>query len=178
MSKNTALVIIDVQMGLMEEGAYKHDELLANINNLLAKAHSAEVPVIYVQHNGQEGDSLEPGTPGWPIHPAIAPRAQEPVIQKQSPDAFYATLLKQELDKNAITHLVIVGEQTNYCVDTTTRSAVARGYDVTLVADAHTTCDNAVLTAQQIIDYHNAILDYFWAGDHMVRVKPTAEITF
>ena len=67
---------------------------------------------------------------------------------------------------------------TEYCVDTTARRAVSMGYDVTLVSDAHTTIDNKLLTAAQIIAHHNALLDGFDAGPHAVTVKPADEVTF
>ncbi len=72
----------------------------------------------------------------------------------------------------------MVGAQSNYCVDTTSRRAVSVGYDVTLVSDAHTTEDSDVLTAEQIIAHHNSTLDHFWAGEHVIRVKPADEIAF
>jgi nicotinamidase-related amidase len=172
--KDTALVVIDTQVEIIE-AAYRGKEVLENIGTLLAKARAAGVPVIYVQHNDPY---LTVGTPQWQIHPAIAPQEGEPVVHKQSPDSFYDTTLQQELEKRSIKHLVIVGAQSNYCVDTSSRRAVSVGYDVTLVSDAHTTEDSDVLTAEQIIAHHNSTLDSFWAGEHRIRVKPTDQVAF
>ncbi len=177
MSTDTALVVIDVQKGLIGD-AYQHDEILARINTLLAKARASQTPVIYVQHDEPKGYSLEVGTDAWQIHPAIAPQNDEPVVNKRASDAFYDTTLRQELDRRGIKHLVVVGGQTEYCVDTTVRRATTCGYDVTLVGDAHTTYDCDLLSAAQIIAYHNEVLDGFQTDTCAIIVKPTSEITF
>ena len=174
MSADTALVVIDAQIGVVGE-AYHHDEVLSHIKLLLDRARTSGTPVIYVQHNDPY---LKVGTPEWQIHPAIAPQEDEPVVHKQSPDSFYETTLQQELEKRGIKRIVIVGAQSNYCVDTSSRRAVSVGYDVTLVSDAHTTEDSDVLTAEQIIAHHNSTLNSFWAGEHRIQVKPTDEVAF
>src|SRR5690348_16307188 len=123
MSNTTALVIIDVQMGLFDE-AYEEDrEVLGHIKGLIERAHEAGSPVVYVQHNGWAGHPLEPGAPGFPIHPAIAPAEGDLIVQKPASDSFYDTTLQRELDARGVTHVVIVGAQTEFCVDTTCRRA-------------------------------------------------------
>ncbi len=175
MSKDTALVVIDVQVGVVGE-AYHRDEVLANIQQLLERARSSGTPVLYVQHNEKSG--MEPGMPLWQILPEVTPHEGEPVIQKEAPDAFHATHLQAELAARGIKRLVITGGQTQYCIDTTTRRAVAQGYDVLLVSDAHTTEDSETWSAEQIIAFYNETLNGFWAGEHRVRVQPASEIQF
>ncbi len=177
--KNTALLIIDTQVGLIEP-AYKGKEVLENINVLLTQARTCHIPVIYVQHDGPKGDGLEVGAATWSIHPAIAPRPGDLIVHKRASDSFYDTILKRELEAQGIKHLVVVGGQTEYCVDTTIRPATVEGYDVTLVGDAHTTedYDEALLTAAQRIAYHNDVVDGFKADTHGITVKPTSEVTF
>ena len=177
MSADTALVVIDVQVGLMEECSGS-DAVLNTINGLLERARDSGTPVIYVQHDGPKGDSLEVGTPGWHIHPAIAPREGEPVVRKESPDSFHHTRLQEELEARGITRLVITGGQTQYCVDTTSRRAVSQGYDVTLVSDAHTTSDSRTIPAETIIAFYNETLNGFWAGERVIRVKAASEVSF
>ena len=177
MSKDTALVVIDAQMGVVGE-AYQRDEVLDNINLLLDRARSSDTPVIYVQHNELMEGGLVPGTLLWQIHPAVAPREGEPVVQKESPDSFHKTDLQEELEARGIKRLVITGGQTQYCVDTTVRRAVAQGYDVLLASDAHTTDDSATLPAEKIIAFYNETLNGFWAGERRVRVQPASEIDF
>ncbi|GCE47366.1 isochorismatase [Thermosporothrix hazakensis] len=177
MKDHTALLIIDMQVGLLE-GAYQSEQTLNTIRTLLDKAHAKQLPVLYVQHDGPAGDPLEPDTPGWQLHPAIAPAPEEPVIRKQACDAFYETELEAELQKRHITHLIVTGGQTEYCVDSTTRSATAHHYDVTLVSDAHTTSDSSSFSAEQIIRHHNELLNWFQTGEYRVRVVPAHEIQF
>lgn len=176
MSRDTALVVIDVQVGMFEEPSpvYQGEQLLARIDSLLEKARSADIPIIYVQHGSERaGHPLKIGTAGWSIHPAIAPRQEDRIVQKRMPDAFYETDLQQILQQSGVKKLVLTGIQTDLCVDTTCRRACSLDYDVTLVADAHSTWDRAPLTAAQIIAHHNALLN-----DWFATVKTEQEITF
>ncbi len=175
---NTALLIIDTQVGLMAS-AYKSKEVLDNINILLAQARTSRTPVIYVQHDGPTGHGLAVGSPAWAIHPMITPQAGEIIVHKRASDSFYDTMLKRELEAQGIEHLVIVGGETEYCVDTTIRRATVEGYDVTLVSDAHTTTDyaEAILPAAQRIAYLNDVVDGFASDTHSITVKPTHEVT-
>jgi len=179
MKINTALIVIDVQVGIIEGfHAYRGREVLEQINKLLSKATTSNTTIIYIQHDGETGHPLEAGTDGWQIHPEIKPREGDVVIRKRAADSFFETPLRQELEARGIKHLVLTGCMTEYCVDTTSRRAVSVGYDVTLVSDAHTTVDNQRLTAAQIIALHNALLDGFDAGSHSITVKPADEVTF
>ena len=152
--------------------------MLAQINNLLAKARASKLPIIYVQHDGGAGHPLEVGCDGWQIHPAIKPQQDDLIVNKRASDSFFETTLDHELQARGINHLIITGCMTEYCVDTTSRRAVSVGYDVTLASDAHTTVDNNLLTAEQIIAHHNALLDGFDAGTHAITVKPAEEVVF
>jgi nicotinamidase-related amidase len=177
MNSNVALLIIDVQVGIIEGfHAYRGREVLEQINRLLSLARASNVPIIYIQHDGAAGDPLEAGSEGWQIHSAIKPHAEDLIIRKRASDSFFETTLQRELETRGIKHLVVTGCQTEYCVDTTARRAVSLGYDVTLISDAHTTVDNKVLTAAQIIAHHNALLDGFDAGSHAIAVKPAEEV--
>ena len=182
MSTTTALLVIDVQVGLIEgqSPVYQAGPILERIAGLIAQARAAGRPVIYVQDKDVGGV----GTPEWQIHPAVAPLPSELAVRKAWSDAFYETTLETELQARGITQLVIVGMKTDVCVTMTSLRAVALGYDVTLVADAHTTTDNRVLTAAQTIAYHNDLLwdfgaeDGFGAGKHCITVRPASEVAF
>jgi nicotinamidase-related amidase len=174
-----ALLVVDVQIGLVElMSAEVQRSILPRIKTLLAKARASGIPVVFIQHDVPKGHPLETDTKGWEIHPSLKPAEEEQVIRKRESDSFFGTTLQQELAKTAITHLVIAGGMTEYCVDTTCRLATSLGYDVTLAGDAHLTRDNGVLTAANIIAHHDFVLDDFGAGEHVVRVKPTDEIVF
>ncbi|HEU5097676.1 MAG TPA: cysteine hydrolase family protein [Roseiflexaceae bacterium] len=182
MHTTTALLVIDVQVGLIEGASpvYRADSILERIASLIDAARVAGTLVIYAQDKDVGGV----GTPEWQIHPAVAPALGEPVVRKAWSDSFRETELAEELGRRAVTHLVIAGMKTNFCIDMTCRRAIALGYDVTLAADAHTTTDNFVLTAAQTIAYHNALLDEFGAedgfgdGKHWITVRPSSEIAF
>ncbi|MCK9861075.1 cysteine hydrolase family protein [Paenibacillus sp. ATY16] len=156
-SKDTALMVIDVQNGMFLEEYPIHEEerLLNRINLLLAKARESQIPVIYVQHNEELGTPLETHSPGWEIHSAVAPAAQDLIIQKYVPDSFHETNLQEELTTRGINKLVLSGLQTDCCIDATSRRAVELGYDVTVVKDAHSTCGQGSRTAAQIVDEYN-----------------------
>ena len=136
------------------------------------------VPVLYVQHEGPPGHRLEPGSAGFPIREEIAPVRGETVVPKRFCDAFFETSLSAELAKLGVKHLVIAGCMTQYCIDTSGRRAVSVGFDVTLVADGHMTGDSGGLTFQQIIAHHNAVLDGFDAGTHVIHVLPAERVKF
>jgi len=179
MIEGEALLIIDVQVGIIEGlRAYRGREMLCQINKLLSKARAMDVHVIYIQHDGEAGHPLEVGTRGWEIHPEIKPRRGDLIIHKLASDSFFETTLQRQLEARGIKHLIVTGCMTEYCVDTTSRRAVSLGYDVTLVSDAHTTADNKLLSAAQIIAHHNALLEGFDAGSHTIMVKPADEVNF
>jgi nicotinamidase-related amidase len=134
---NTALVVIDVQNGVVG-GAYERDAVVANIGTVVDKARAAEVPVVWVRHSS---DNLAQGSKEWEIVPELSPDESEPVVEKRYPDSFEETTLESVLADFGIGRLVVVGAQTDECVRSTLHGALVRGYDATLVSDAHTTED-------------------------------------
>jgi nicotinamidase-related amidase len=135
------LVIVDMQTGCFvgDYPIHAGDALLAVVRDLIGRARAAAVPVVFVQHDGPAGDDLETGTPGWPIHPSVAPLPGEPVVRKQTPDGFHQTALQDVLTRLQADALIIAGLQTDLCLNATARRAAALGYAVTLVADGHST---------------------------------------
>jgi nicotinamidase-related amidase len=182
MRTTTALLVIDVQVGLIEGAVpvYQADAVLERIAGLIAAARAAGVPVIYAQDKDVGGV----GTPEWQIHPAVAPAAGDLVVRKAWSDSFHETELGDELRARGVTHLVVAGLKTDFCVTMSSFRAIALGYDVTLAADGHSTTDNDILTAAQTIAYHNDLLygfgaeDGFGDGKRWITVKPSAEIIF
>ncbi len=134
---NTALLVIDVQTGVVE-GAHERDAVVANISSLVAKARQEEIPVVWVQHNdgGLARDSDE-----WQIVVELDPSDSEPLIHKSYGDSFEDTALEDTLAGLGVGSLIVVGAQTDACIRSTLHGAFARGYDAKLVSDAHTTED-------------------------------------
>ncbi|HWT99643.1 MAG TPA: cysteine hydrolase family protein [Terriglobales bacterium] len=170
----TALLLIDIQQGLIDspEGLHDAEAIIGRCADLLRRARKAGVPVLHVQHN-EEGSELDRNSPGWQTHASVTPKASEPVIEKTTSSAFITGELDQRLKSAGINKLVIAGLQTDYCIDTNCRVARNLGYDVTLAADAHSTYDGSGLTAAQIIAHHNRVL-----GSSTVRLRKAAEIAF
>jgi nicotinamidase-related amidase len=134
---NTALMVIDVQNGVVAE-AHERDAVVANVHSLVEKARADRVPVVWVQHNDA---SLERDTDDWRIVPELSPDAGEPLVEKSYGDAFEDTTLESVLAGLGVGRLVVAGAQTDMCIRSTLHGALARGYDATLVEDAHTTED-------------------------------------
>lgn len=168
MSDRTALLVIDMQIGLVE-GAYWADAVLDRIAELIGRARRAGVPVIHVQHHHSTYAPLKAGAPTWHLHPRVAPAEGERVIGKTASDAFYETPLRDELRRLDVTHVVVT--------DTTCRRAIALGLDVTLASDAHTTVD-ATLPAESIVAYHHAVLPKLAHPRHHILVRPSRDVTF
>jgi nicotinamidase-related amidase len=177
MKTQTALLIIDVQTAMFTYETAKlfnEQQVLDNLIQLIEKARSSQTPVIFIQHTSfNPTDEFYKGSPTWGIYSKIAPQADELVIEKTTWDAFYQTRLEDELQKLNIRALVIAGMQTEFCLDTTCRSAFSKGYANVLVEDAHSTFDGKVLTADKIIQHHNQIL-----GGRFAELKKTNEFEF
>ncbi len=170
-------MVIGTQVGMFETPGLppvpEGERLLRNIEGLMRRAHEADVAVVHVRHADGPGHPLEKGTKGWETHPRVAPADGEPIVDKETPDSFLRTTLRDELESRGIGRLVLAGMQTEYCVDTTCRRAFGPGYDVTLAADAHGTWDVGNLTAAQIVTHHNEVM-----GNGFAEVVPSAEISF
>ncbi|MBY5350387.1 cysteine hydrolase family protein [Rhizobium leguminosarum] len=182
-----ALLIIDVQHAILTGKASPErqphidtalDETVARLAVLQEKARQAGAPIVLVQHDGDGGHRLAVGTPGWALRDEISPRQAEVVVRKKSADSFFETDLAECLDERSVTHLVVGGCMSQFCVDTTVRRAVSLGYDVTLIADGHMTGDTATFTFSEIIAHHNETLDGFDAGKATVEIRPAAKIEF
>jgi nicotinamidase-related amidase len=134
---NTALLVIDVQNGVVG-GAHERDAVVANIGDLVERARRDGVPVVWVQHSD---DELARGSDDWQIVDELSPGDAEPLVEKRYGDSFEDTTLEDVLSGLGVGRLVVVGAETDACVRSTLHGAFARGYDATLVRDAHTTGD-------------------------------------
>jgi len=174
---NSALLVIDVQCGWYCAAPGPHDAAgtLARINDLIDRARAAGRPVIFVQH--AEEPEYSPGTAGWELHPGLHRQPSDSVIGKTACDAFLGTTLGVELRRRGVDTLAICGAITDFCVDTTVRSATSHGYHVVVPADAHTTKGHPALAAAQIIAHHNRVWSEL-SAPHPPVVVPTVEIAF
>jgi nicotinamidase-related amidase len=167
----TALLIIDVQQGLCEgeHAAFESADVIGRINRVSAKARAAGICVIFIQHESDSG-YLAFGSPAWQLARGLHTAPADLRVRKTTADSFLRTQLQATLQAQAITDLIICGMHTEFCVDTTTRRALALGYPVVLVADAHTSEGNEYLTPRQVIQHHNATLANISSFGPRVRV--------
>ena len=172
----SALIVIDVQRGLFdpEPRPWEADAVVGRIHDLADRARSAGVPVVWVQHE-TPGGALAFGSEGWLLERGLEVHAGDLKVRKTTPDAFLRTDLEAILSRHEVGRLVVCGYATEFCVDTTTRRAAALGYDVALVADAHTTHGKDHATAEQIRSHHNATLpDLTSFGSRILTVHAVA----
>ncbi|MEM5399983.1 MULTISPECIES: cysteine hydrolase family protein [Paraburkholderia] len=134
---NTALIVIDLQNAVIAN-AYRRNEVLGAVNSLIDRARAAQVPVVWVRHADEE---LKAGSEAWQIVAELAPVQGEAIVEKSYRDAFESTDLEQVLSRLGVGKLIVTGAQTDMCIRSTLHGALARGYDATLVSDAHTTED-------------------------------------
>lgn len=155
----SAVLVIDVQQGLCEgEGAaFDCTRTIARINEVTRRARQANAPVIFVQHESTCG-YLEQGSADWQLADGLDVQATDIRMRKSTPDAFLRTGLEELLRDNGIERLVLCGMHSEFCVDTTTRRALALGFPVVLVSDGHTSAGNAAISPAQVIAHENATL--------------------
>lgn len=174
---NTALIVVDVQNGVVA-GAYQRDEVVAHISDLVDKARAEQVPVIWVQHSS---DQLAEGTDAWQYVPELQRADTEPLVHKKYGDSFEDTILESELAQRGVGRVVVAGAQTDACIRATLHGAFVRGYDTTLVSDAHTSED---LTSYGMppVDKVIALTNMYWTYQdgpgRTASVVATADIDF
>jgi nicotinamidase-related amidase len=174
---NTALLVVDVQKGVVE-GASGRDSVVANIGSLVERARRERVPVVWVQHSDE---GLAKGSDDWRIVPELAPDEAEPLVEKSYGDSFEDTILETVLSDLAVGRLVVVGAQTDACIRSTLHGAFARGYDATLVSDAHTTDDQSAWGApppEQVIAHTNLYWTYQTAPGRTAGTVETKDVDF
>ena len=173
---NTALLVVDVQQGVVE-GAHERDTVVANIGSLVDKARTEGTPVVWVQHDDEH---LVRGSDEWRIVPELSPAEEEPLVNKSYGDSFEDTNLESVLSGLGVGRLVVAGAQTDACIRSTLHGAFVRGYDVTLVADAHTTEDLSAYGApppDQVIAHTNLYWQYQSAPGRVASAVEAAEVS-
>ncbi|HEX2927320.1 MAG TPA: cysteine hydrolase family protein [Ruminiclostridium sp.] len=149
-----ALIIVDMQTALVEAGPYNRAVVIKNIKALLNDCRKKKIPVIYVQHDGGNGDELEHGSAGWTIYKEIAPLPNEKIVEKHYNSAFRKTGLHEYLDKLGVKNIILCGMQTEYCLDVTCKVAFEYEYKITIPQSTTTTFDNAFASGKDLSEYY------------------------
>jgi nicotinamidase-related amidase len=174
---NTALLVIDVQNAAVDR-AHERDAIVANVGNVVDKAREGGVPVVWIQHSDEQ---LARGSEPWQIVPELSPGDAEPLVEKNYGDSFEDTTLETVLSGLGVGRLVVVGAQTDWCVRSTLHGALTRGYDVTLVDDAHTTEDQTEWGApppDKVIAHTNLYWEHQSAPGRTAGTVSSAEVDF
>ena len=174
---NTALLVIDVQNGVVA-GTHDRDTVVANVGTLVEKARQEQVPVVWVQHSDEQ---LERGSEAWRIVPELTPDDAEPLVEKHHGDSFEDTDLETVLSGLGVGRLVVAGAQTDECIRSTLHGAFVRGYDATLVSDAHTTEDLTAFGApppDKVIAHTNLYWKYQSAPGRTAGTVETKDVDF
>lgn len=175
----TALLIIDVQSGMFdhEPRADQADAVIARLNQLATAARAAGTPVVWVQHE-RASPPLTHGSAEWRLARGLDAQPDDHYLRKTTPDSFLRTGLHEQLQQWGVGQLVIAGYASEFCIDTTTRSAAAHGYAIILVSDAHTTHDKDHASAAQIRAHENATLPKLGSFGVPILLRAAAEIAF
>ena len=174
---NTALMVLDVQNGVVAN-AYDRDKVIANIRSLVDRARASQVPVVWVQHSDEQ---LARDSDEWQYVPELVREDGEPLVHKHYGDSFDDTDLESVLAERGVGRLLVTGAQTDECIRSTLHSAFVRGYDTTLVGDAHTTEDLSEWGApppDKVIDHTNMYWRYHSGPGRTAGVVKTAEVEF
>jgi nicotinamidase-related amidase len=174
---NTALLVIDVQNGVVS-AAHERDAVVANVGSLVDRARREKVPVVWVQHNDK---GLVRESNDWKIVPELSPGEAEPLVEKSYGDSFEDTNLETVLSDLGVGRLIVVGAQTDACIRSTLHGAFARGYDATLVGDAHTTEDQTEWGApppDKVIAHTNLYWNYQTAPGRTAGTVETKDVNF
>ena len=174
---NTALLVVDVQIGVVG-GAHARDAVVANVGSLVEKARREQIPVVWVQHSDEQ---LARGSDDWRIVHELTPGDAEPLVEKNYGDSFEDTTLETVLSSLGVGRLVVVGAQTDACIRSTLHGALVRGYDATLVKDAHTTEDQSAWGAPppaQVIAHTNLYWTYQTAPGRKAGTVATKDVDF
>ena len=174
---NTALLVIDVQAGVVA-GNHERDAVVANVAALVDKARDEHIPVVWVQHND---DGLQLGSDEWQLVSELKRDDAEPLVDKSYGDAFEDTNLEHVLSDLSVGRLIVAGAQTDMCIRSTLHGALARGYDATLVSDAHTTEDQTEWGApppDKVIAHTNLYWKYQTAPGRTAGTVATKDVDF
>lgn len=165
------LLVVDIQTALLEDKPYCGDAVLRRVGMLIAQCRERGVEIIYARHDGGMGDKLEHGTSGWEIDGAVAPLPGDQIFDKRVNSAFRDTGLSAYLDERGVRGIILVGMQTEYCIDASCKSAFERGYEVVIPEGAFTTYDNDWLSGEELNEFYTHI----WDG-RFAKVLPLEEV--
>ena len=178
-NSTTAFVIVDVQQALCfgECAAYDSARVIDRINIVSRKARKAGAPVVFIRHESLSAPLVH-GSAGWQLASTLETRDSDITVRKSASDAFHRTELREILERLGVKRLVVSGLQSEFCVDSTVRRALALGFPVVLVSDGHSTIDSRLLSAAQISAHHNLTLENLGSYGPRVTLCTAEDLSF
>ncbi len=174
---NSAVLIIDLQVGLFEESGkpYDYEMVISKINSLISIAHERQIPVVFIQHETKEG-VLKYNSPGWELVSDLDVDVNDYFVRKSTPNSFFRTNLNDVLKKEKVNNIIVSGYATEFCIDSTIRAAAALGYHIQIVSDGHTTHDKEHASAELIRKHHNVTLSDITSFDVKISAIEANEL--
>lgn len=172
MIRNAALLVVNIQAALLDLCPWNKKEFMETAVSVLGACRAAGVPVVFARHEGGPGSIYEPGTDGWNMPREVAPLPGEAIIDKRYSSAFHRTDLQEHLESIGCRNLILMGMQTEFCIDATCKSAFEREFSVTIPLEGHTTLDYEHVTAATL---HKLYSRDIWDG-RFASVLPAAEL--
>ena len=173
-----ALLIIDMQMGSFTHATPRYDTegVVERINILSEYFRENGLKVIFIQHDGTKQNEFIPNTNEWEILPQLIRKPTDLTINKTANDSFYKSNLEETLKANNITHLFITGCATDFCVDSTIKSALTKDYEITVIKDGHTTGNRPNIEAKTVVDYYNWLWENMIPTETGIKLATTSEL--
>ncbi|WP_346882242.1 isochorismatase family protein [uncultured Algibacter sp.] len=170
--KKKAMLIIDMQKGSFTDNTSRFDTdgVVARINQLSSIFRALNLPVIFIQHDGTGTGQFEKSSTEWENLDELIVKQTDILIDKYANDVFYKSKLQHKLESLNVNELFITGCATDFCVESTIQSALTKDYNITVIADAHTTGDRPHLKAEQVIEHYN------WVWQNMIPTKGKVDV--
>ena len=153
------LIVIDVQKGITDERLYDFDGFIKNVTSIIDAARKNNVEIIYVQHDDGPGTGFSFGDKDFEIADQVVPKENEKIFIKTINSCFGNNDLANYLRESREKDLMIVGLQTNFCIDASVKSAFERGYKVIIPKGTNSTFDNDYMDRETTYKYYN---DMMW----------------
>ncbi len=176
-----ALLVIDLQKAVVED-AVDVAGVVSRVNSLIREARRMATPLIFIQHQEEGDPKMTPGAPSWEFVDTLDYRSGDVLVHKKYRDGFAATELKETLLARGATEVVVTGAQSDYCVQTTALAALAQGFDVTIVRDAHTTCASgqgeSTIDGASVVQFINDHFEWLFYPERKISVQETDAVVF
>lgn len=171
---HTIVLLVDVQQALIEENPFNKDGFVLKLKKLIDAARHSDMEIVYIQHDGGRADPLAYGSRGWQFIQEIAPKDGDKVFHKRKNSAFKETGLHSYLQARQVDTIILVGMQTEYCIDATCKSAFDLDYSLIIPQGCTTTFDNDYFTGQTLSEYYE---EKIW-NRRFARVMPVDQVIF